>query len=52
MEVKEYHKLELFKVMNDLDGVKFTDLEINEITNLILNGTYKTPSQVEEHPVK
>ena len=52
MEIKEYHKLELFKAMNDLKGVKFTDLEITEITNLIDNGTYKTPSQVEAHPVK
>jgi len=52
MEVKEYHKLELYKTMHDLDGVKFTDLEIKEISNLIDNGTYKTPSQVEAHPVK
>jgi len=52
MEVKEYHKLELFKVMNNLDGVKYTDIEINEITDLINNGTYTNPSQIEEHTVK
>ena len=52
MEIREYHTLELFKVMNDLDGVKFTDFEIKEITNLILNGTYTNPSQIEGHPVR
>lgn len=46
------NKLQLFQTLEEVKNKLFCEVEVNQITKLIFDGTYTTSEQVKSHPVR
>ena len=50
IEIATESKLELMMTLEDVKGKLYCDIEVDQITKLIFDGTYTTSDQVKKHP--
>ena len=46
------NKLQLMTTLNEIKNQLFCDVEVDQITKLIFDGTYTTSDQIKSHPVR
>ncbi len=50
IEIPTENKLQLMMTLEEVKGQLFCEIEVDQITKLIFDGTYTTSDQVKKHP--